>query len=668
MALDLGRFRRSTGNVSTEMPVPRETAPSTNPATIQAPAKTSARIGDALVNAGIVQRDAIDTAAVLQLSRKDKRLGDILVEMGACTREQIEETLDRLAGRPGQKAGRGMESILLGMGVKESRIREALHRCSVTNEPLPTVMRDFGFLSQELVAQAMSHHSGFSYFDPALIDTVNIAVMRSRLKVEQYDGVVPLQFTDNDGVESLIVGISDVNRVNDAMNTWHNFNPRITIASEETLQTIFRKVFSRTEDSWEKAYKAFMDALKSQRDDVDKDPHLLRSVVGALIQHACYSGASDIQLFRTEHVGVIKLRMDGVGRLFKSIQGELFDRILQKLIMDTNVDTQRLKAEMQEAVLVLKAEDAERYPDISERYNFRVEFGETPRGRTATIRILDKQSTAADIRKMHFDTSTLASMIRYTETSEGLVIVTGPTGSGKTTTLYALLNEIDPVERSVQTIENPIEYRHGLWLQYEVSRFANNEGEGLASILKGLLRNDPDVMLVGEIRDSNAAEIMLHAANTGHLVFTTLHANSASAALTRLQEMDVNMGSLSSVVLGILAQRLVRVLCPYCKEPDDRVETHTALEVASYISGNATPHKHRGCTNCGFSGYRGRRAIYELLDVTTHIREMIETRQPISKIRAEGIRRGHDMWANGMRLVHDGVTSIDEVRRVTKDE
>jgi len=623
------------------------------------------RIGDVLVASGVVSREQVDEAALLQRSRSDKRIGDILIEMGVCTSGQIDDTLKKLSGKTDRHAGKDMEKILTSMGIKEARIREALHRCAITNEPLPTVMRDFGFLSSEKVAEALSIMSGFPYFPPERIDDINLAVMHKRITVEQYNGTVPLQFLE-DG--SLLVGVSDIAKINNAMNAWYAHRPRIAIGSDNTLQTVYRKVFSRTEEGWDMVYKAFMDAMRSRKVDVDGDPHILRNVVGALIQHACYSGASDIQMFRTEHVGVIKLRMDGVGRLFRSIPVELFNRILQKFVMDANIDAQRLKMDMQEAVLTPNDEDAERFPDIVNRYNFRLELGETPRGRTATIRILDKQSAAADVRKLNFDPATLSSLLRYTNTSEGLVIVTGPTGSGKTTTLYALLSEVDPVERSIQTIENPIEYRHGLWMQYEVPRTAKNEAEASASILKGLLRNDPDVMLVGEIRDGGAAEIMLHAANTGHLVFTTLHANSASAALTRLQEMGVSMGSLSAVMLGILAQRLVRVLCPHCKATDEREDTMSVLENASYLQGRVKPYRHTGCVNCGFSGYRGRRSIFEILDVTPTIRSMIETRAPVSKIREEGVKRGHDMWNCGLRLVGGGITSIDEVRRVTKDE
>jgi type II secretory ATPase GspE/PulE/Tfp pilus assembly ATPase PilB-like protein len=184
------------------------------------------------------------------------------------------------------------------------------------------------------------------------------------------------------------------------------------------------------------------------------------------------------------------------------------------------------------------------------------------------VRLLDRQSNAAEFEALEFDSETSRKLKEYSQSKTGLVLVTGPTGSGKTTTLYAMIKQIDPTERWIQTIENPIEYRHGLWFQYEVPKAAGEE-KGAAKLLKGLLRNAPDVCLVGEVRDAEVGNILLELSNTGHLVFSTLHNNNAALALTRLKNFGLDMYGLASVLQGILAQRLVRTLCRHCSIEDN---------------------------------------------------------------------------------------------------
>ncbi|PZP48865.1 MAG: hypothetical protein DI596_16025, partial [Azospira oryzae] len=241
------------------------------------------------------------------------------------------------------------------------------------------------------------------------------------------------------------------------------------------------------------------------------------------------------------------------------------------------------------------------------------------------------------------------------------------TGSGKTTTLYAMLKGIDPETSSIQSIEFPVEYRHGLWMQYEVPVVAEDEGTEMAKRLKGLLRNAPNVILIGEIRDEGVARIALDAAHTGHLVFSTLHTNSAPSALLRLRRLGVGGEDLASALLGILAQRLVRRLCTRCREPDERPETAGLLksEAGPTIAFRA---RDGGCPACGGTGYRGRRVINELLHASTRVRELIERGATVGEIERNGIVEGGSMWNMGLRLVAAGETSIDEIMRVTRPE
>lgn len=551
-----------------------------------------------------------------------------------------------------------MQEILLKLGVKESHVRIAVQRAALTGEPLPKIMSDYGFLTDDQVAQAVADLTGFEYYEAKKMEAVSLADLQG-IHLENYRRFVPLgRAADN----ALLVAIPDDTVINAAMNEFYQERVRFVISAEHSIQALHRKYFARTEEAFDVAINAFMDATNAAG-VLEEDSGLVRAVYGTLLRHACYSGASDLYLYKSEHVGVIKLKINGVGQLFRSVDSTLFDRLLNKLVTD-NSKVDDLRKAPQESVLEFSEEDKRQYQDITDRFRFRLELTESRGIRNAVIRLLDKQSSATQLSKLGFDAHTLSAVNRMSNAATGLVIVTGPTGSGKTTTLYAMLKSIDPVERSVQSIENPVEYRHGLWQQYEIRKDAENEGEEYNVWLKALLRNAPDVILMGEVRDAHVAQILLDAANTGHLAFTTLHTNTAALALARLKRLEVDQQTLASVLLGILAQRLVRVLCPNCKVPDTRAETQAELSETDYIVNRNEHRPGPGCPHCDYTGYRGRRTIYELLQVDASIRKLIEDGASPSVVGQAGIPRDSTMWANGLKLVSEGVTSLDEVMRV----
>lgn len=550
-----------------------------------------------------------------------------------------------------------MQDILTEIGVKPSHVKIALQRENATGEPLSQIMRDFGFLSGEQVAEAVSRQTGFEYFPNTRLDQIQVEHLKG-IELTEYRRFVPVGLEENG---TLVVAVPDDRVINDAKNEFYRHATRIVIASEATIQTVYRRHFAHTEVAFDIAVAAFMKALTNSKSE--EDAGLLRDVFGALLRHSCYSGASDLYLYKSEFVGLIKLKINGVGQMFRSIDSELFDRLLTKLVTE-NSKVEDLRREPKESIIEFSDEDKKRYEDITSRFGFRLELTESRGVRNAVVRMLDKQSSATELSKLGLDAHTLAVIRRLSQSATGLIIVTGPTGSGKTTTLYSMLKAIDPVERSIQSIENPVEYRHGLWQQYELRKDATNEGEEFQKWLKALLRNAPDVILLGEIRDSEVAQILLDAANTGHLAFTTLHTNNAALALARLKRFNVDQATLASVLLGILGQRLLRVLCSDCKVVDARPETADTLEV-SYIPVHKTPHMPgEGCPNCDYTGYRGRRMIYELLEVNSEVKCLIEDGATPTQVAAKGIKPGASMWAHGLKLVADGVTSMDEVTRV----
>lgn len=556
-----------------------------------------------------------------------------------------------------------MRGILLDMGVKSSHVNIAMRRAKETGEPLAQIMRDFGFLSGEGVAQAVSRQTQFEYFPPEAADEINKQGLQE-LELPEFRRFVPVGF-DKQG--TLVIAVPDASVVNDALNSFFQKKARAVIASEHTIQTVYRKYFANTEKAFDEAVARFMKAMEGGRrreEEEEQSIGLVRDVYFAMLRHACYSGASDLYLYKSEYIGIVRLKINGVGQIFRTIDMVLYDRLLNKLVQD-NSKADDLRVRPKEAVVEFSDEDREKYSDIATRFGFRLELTESRAIRNAVIRILDKNSAATDLEKLGFDESTYKTIAKVSRTSTGFFLVTGPTGSGKTTTLYAVLKSIDAVERSVQSIENPIEYKHGLWQQYELRKDASDEYKEYNEWLKALLRNAPDVILVGEVRDKNVANICLNAANTGHLVFATLHTNNAVMAVARLKSLEIDLDVLGSVLLGILAQRLIRVLCRDCKVPDTRPDTAEELQEPYLGSVARTLYKAGdGCPNCDYTGYRGRRMIYEILEINPNVRSALEKGEPPSVVAQHGMPTDRTMWAHGLRLVCAGVTSLEELERV----
>lgn len=556
-----------------------------------------------------------------------------------------------------------MSKILLDLKVRPSHVGVALRRAAETGEPLSQIMRDFGFLSGERVAEAVSLQTKYPYFSMEQAD----GILRSDLAgiaMPAFKRFVPVGL---DELKRLVIAVPDASFISEATNEFYARKSTIVIASEHTIQTVFRRHFANTEKTFRDAVKAFKESMEAGRrkEEEERSVGLVRDVYFSLLRHACYSGASDLYLHKSEYVGIVRLKINGVGQIFQTIDLTLYDRLLNKLVQD-NSKADDLRMRPKEAIVDFLPEEKEKHSDLATRFNFRLELTESRGVRSAVIRILDKNSAATDIDKLGFDSDTFKAINRISKTATGFFLVTGPTGSGKTTTLYAILKSIDAVERSVQSIENPVEYEHGLWMQFEPRKDSNNEGEELNEWLKALLRNAPDVILVGEVRDKNVANVCLNAANTGHLVFATLHTNDAVMAVARLKSLQIDLDVLASVLLGILAQRLIRVLCKQCKVPDTSEDTAEMLAEAPYLASvlKSACTSGGGCANCDYTGYRGRRMIYELLQMSPGVRAALETGEPPSAIAKQGMPPDKTMWADGLKLVAQGTTSLDELMRV----
>ena len=286
-------------------------------------------------------------------------------------------------------------------------------------------------------------------------------------------------------------------------------------------------------------------------------------------------------------------------------------------------------------------------------------------GESVVLRILDRSSIVVNLDSLGFPADTLKQFEKLINKPYGMILVTGPTGSGKTTTLYGALDKINSPDKKIITIEDPVEYQ-----LFGVNQIHVKPAIGLtfANGLRSIVRQDPDVIMVGEIRDAETAEISIQAALTGHLVFSTLHTNDAAGAISRLLEMGVEDYLLASSLLGVLAQRLVRKVCERCRTPAE-LGVEAMREIAGPGGGDVQVFEGRGCEECSNTGYRGRSGIYELLNVSEAIRQLILKRASADIIKEAAVRQGmRTLREDGWQKVRTGVTSVAEVVRVTQEE
>ena len=283
------------------------------------------------------------------------------------------------------------------------------------------------------------------------------------------------------------------------------------------------------------------------------------------------------------------------------------------------------------------------------------------------MRILDSETLILDLEKMGFPKELLDEYMDLVSQPHGMILVTGPTGSGKTSTLYTTLAKINSSEKKIITLEEPVEYQLRGVNQIQVNP---KIGMSFANGLRSIVRQDPDIILVGEIRDTETAEIAIQSALTGHLLFSTLHTNDAAGAITRLLDMDVENFLLSSTLLGILAQRLVRVICPDCKEiikPEEKLLR--SMGVSPDEAADIDFFAGKGCEECRGTGFRGRTAIFEYLSVNDSIRKAIMTRSSTEEIKDVAVANGMKVLRqDGWRKVREGITTIQEVLRVTLEK
>jgi general secretion pathway protein E len=397
------------------------------------------------------------------------------------------------------------------------------------------------------------------------------------------------------------------------------------------------------------------DEIAHLRDMASEAPVIRR--VNEMIARALELRASDIHIEPFEHEVLIRYRVDGALRPVPLPRGispaAIVSRV--KVMANLNIAERRLP---QDGRIKLRVEGRE--------VDMRISTVPTLHGESVVLRLLDRADVTLDFTALGFADDTLARFRKLLAHPHGIILVTGPTGSGKTTTLYAALSALNTPDKKILTVEDPVEYQLEGINQIPVRAQIDLT---FANALRAILRQDPDIVMIGEMRDVETARIAVQAALTGHKVFSTLHTNDAASSVTRMQDMQVDDYLLTSTIDGILAQRLVRCLCPHCREPyTPSASLLRQLQLDRFIS-TATPTLYRaaGCGRCDQTGYRGRTTIVELMVMSEALRQGIIARQDADTLQRIALDEGMiDMHTDGLRKVAAGLTSIEEVERVTQ--
>jgi type IV pilus assembly protein PilB len=548
--------------------------------------------------------------------------------------------------RPGRLIG----DVVVDLGFAERQVvEEAVREASEMGVPTGQVLLDKGILRQDQLARVLAERFGLDYVDLSSCEpdmgAVNLLGFHA---IKRYQAI-PVSFTDDGSLLLAMADPTNVLTIDDvAMITGRRV--RAAAASVEDLRLLINRL-GQMEDAIEDIVQDAPEE-EEQADSftevADRDAPIIK-LVHSIIAQAIGQGASDIHIDPDEGDTRVMFRVDGVLHQAATVKRAMAANVLSRIKIMAELDISERRVP-QDGRLALSVD--------GRRVDIRVVTLPLVHGEGAVLRVLDSGVVVRDLSSLGMqpvDRERFEGAIRH---PHGAVLVTGPTGSGKSTTLYAAVSALNDGERSILTIEDPVESRIKGIKQMQV---ATKAGVTFGSGLRSMLRADPDVIMVGEIRDAETAHIAIEAALTGHLVLSTLHTRDAPSALGRLIDMGIEPFLISAAIDCVVAQRLVRMLCTHCKRPQHLPES----VLAEHGLAGAVPYEPVGCTRCGGSGYRGRVGVYEVMTIDEQIRAMVLKRESVAEIAdvAErvGMRRLRD---DGMEKVRAGQTSIAEIERM----
>ncbi|MEC9373338.1 MAG: type II secretion system ATPase GspE [Planctomycetota bacterium] len=567
---------------------------------------------------------------------KNRKLGRVLTKMGKVTREQVHEAL----------------------AVQKER-----------KAPIGQILTELGYVTQRDVQEALAGQAGMGFID---LDTLEIekstleAIPAETAKAYQ---VVP--FEHEPARKRLKVAIKNPNnfRAVDDLRLLMGFKVEAFVAPEEQVDALIAKHYSTSESVTDVVTDLASDdkfrSLADREGSIDLDAVLevaednkVIKLLNLVLLQAIKDRASDIHFEPFEDEFKMRYRIDGILYEMVPPPAYLGPAIVSRVKVMANLDIAERRLPQDGRVELVVGGNP---------VDLRVAILPTMHGESVVMRVLDRSNVELSLDRLGLSPEELNTVDTLINKPNGIVIVTGPTGSGKTTTLYAALAKLNDIETKILTAEDPVEYDIDGLCQCQINVEA---GLTFARCLRSFLRQDPDIILVGEIRDLETAEIAVQASLTGHLVFSTLHTNDAPSSIVRLIDLGLETFLLTATIEGIIAQRLVRTVCPKCKEPYTPTEEQL-MELAlrpEDVRGREF-YRGKGCDHCHGSGYKGRTALYEILVMDDTLRDLVMNDSSTAIIRDEARKRGmKSLRESGLRAIYDGRTTIDEVVRETISE
>ncbi len=547
-----------------------------------------------------------------------KRLGELLQELGYLSADQLEVALEvqRLSGKS-----------------------------------LGEILIELSFVSPQELAQAIAHQAGKEFIDLTLFSPSFEALKIIDKNLAKQLEVLPLSVEGN----TLKVALSDPFNVNviDVIKRRSGLEVHTFVADRES---IFRSI----EIYYEQLTKPIEEQIKEVVESAKKGEASIPTLVDLIMNNGIIDRATDIHISPETVASHVFYRIDGVMHHYYSLPKEIHPSVVSrvKIVSGMDISEQRLPQD-----------GGFSYTFLGESYDVRVSTVPTAYGENVVMRMLPKNLSLFNLKNLGFEADVLRSFEEVISMPYGMVLVTGPTGSGKTTTLYAALRSVDFLRKNILTVEDPVEYKFPFIKQTQVNTKA---GYDFARAIRHFLRQDPDVILVGEVRDEDTAEMAVRAAITGHLVLSTLHTNDAVSTIPRLVDLGVKEYMIASGVLAITAQRLVRKICSFCKQ-EYAVKKESLIRfgfresmVSKYVKGDkAVIAKGNGCDHCKGTGYLGRVAVVELLRIDEELGDMIVRKAPPLEIMQRAISKGmRTLKEDGLIKILRKVTTPQEIRRV----
>ena len=577
--------------------------------------------------------------------------------MAEDTRYEVEE----LRGRP-------LGRVLVKMGkISSDQVHQALDIQKEKSGPLGQILVEMDLINNDTLSLALAFQQGMEYVDLSNASIDNDVIQQIPTQMANAYKVIPLEYDQDTNHLTIAMSSPDNFRATDDLRTLMGYSVTAKITDPQSLEAALMKYYDVEPESIadlinEVAGEDSLNLLEDRGESIDletiremADSNPVKRLVNMVLLEAIRNRASDVHFEPFEHEFKMRYRIDGV--LYemlpppKSIAVAIASRV--KVMANLDIAERRLPQDGRIELVV-----------NGNPVDLRVAVLPTMFGESVVMRVLDRSNVQLDLDRIGLREDELRLLRQLIRRPHGIVVVTGPTGSGKTTTLYAALNELNEVSEKILTSEDPVEYDIDGLIQCQI-----NEGVGLtfARCLRSFLRQDPDIILVGEMRDLETAQISVQSSLTGHLVFSTLHTNDAPSSIARLLDLGLEPFLITATLEAIVAQRLVRTICKHCKEEYSPTEEMLfGLDLTPEDVAGRVFYHGRGCDLCRGTGYSGRLAIFEIMTLDDELRDMVIAHRSANALRRVARKRGmRTLRESGLLAIYDGMTTIEEVENQT---